>query len=121
MNSNPFPASFLNFKGTFKLSRVYIPGNQTFMVSLHCLRVFFASHQKLFPCPQLPWMCTVRLAFHTDRKVHKLHGQICCDMLMECVRLRVPRCNARRGLNQGSNSQMIEARSLRCLHLCVIA
>ncbi|CAK0784415.1 hypothetical protein CVIRNUC_007619 [Coccomyxa viridis] len=31
MNSNPFPASFLNFKGTFKLSRVYIPGNQTFM------------------------------------------------------------------------------------------
>ena len=43
MNSNPFPASFLNFKGTFKLSRVYIPGNQTFMVSLHNLMVSFAS------------------------------------------------------------------------------
>ena len=33
MNSNPFPASFLNFKGQFHLARVYIPGNQTFMVS----------------------------------------------------------------------------------------
>ena len=33
MNSNPFPASFLNFKGQFQLTRVYIPGNQTFMVS----------------------------------------------------------------------------------------
>lgn len=32
MNSNPFPASFLNFKGQFQLARVYIPGNQTFMV-----------------------------------------------------------------------------------------
>ena len=42
-------------------------------------------------------------------------------MLMGRISLRVPRCNARRGLNQGSSSKMIEAGSLRCLHLCVIA
>ena len=55
MNSNPFPASFLNFKGTFKLSRVYIPGNQTFMVSPCCFRMYLASDQVLLPCPQLPY------------------------------------------------------------------
>lgn len=34
LNSNPWPASFLNMKGNLRLSRVLIPGNQTFVVSL---------------------------------------------------------------------------------------
>ena len=69
MNSNPFPASFLNFKGTFKLSRVYIPGNQTFMVSLRALMVVLTSHQVLLPCSHLLQMWTICLAFYTDLKI----------------------------------------------------
>ncbi len=46
MNSNPFPASFLNFKGQFHLARVYIPGNQTFMVSQAACSIYFMA----LPC-----------------------------------------------------------------------
>jgi hypothetical protein len=31
MNTNPFPASFLNFKASLKLAPVLIPGRQTFI------------------------------------------------------------------------------------------
>ena len=30
-NSNPFPASFLNFKATLRLAPILIPGRQTFI------------------------------------------------------------------------------------------
>ena len=71
MNSNPFPASFLNFKGTFKLSRVYIPGNQTFMVSPRCFMMQVASDQMLLPCPQSPYGKVDKPA---DRP-HRRHGR----------------------------------------------